>query len=529
MVIAESEIYAELSQVTIASLLSQGGADALCEPSIVQQPMTQIYWTPEVQALWEKLESFQLDDNNAVFDFSARLSKENGWSREFTTRAIQEYKRFLLLAMHAGHPVTPSEAVDQVWHLHLVYTRSYWQVLCGEILGRPLHHEPTKGGAMEGGKFREQYQCTLKSYRRLFGEEPPADVWMSVEHCFRPKVLRWVDVSRHWTLPKPAWLPRVRNRHVMSAAAVAVFALLLVSCDDLNVFDYRGEAFLLFYFYGFAFALFAAWVLAKVASRMMALPVRPVELSDPYEVAMLGGGERRALDAVLASLFARRMIEVQSEGPRKPATLHLVSGIIDSRQHAVEQRVLQTLPQDIRSLRKLFTPLAEKLRSNLEYSGLMLSSGQRSQIQLITVAPLMLMMVIGVAKVFVGLERGRPVAVLVFALVMSLIVMCVVLSMIARRTPAGEAEWKRMAKPAMAPRFNESEPTSPEAGHLAAMAVALAGTHALAGAGYEPLYQSLHRSQAASSSGCGSSGCGGGGDGGGGGCSGCGGCGGGGD
>ena len=497
--------------------------------------MTQQHWTPEVQALWEKLKSFQLDDNNAVFDFSARLSKENGWSREFTTRAIQEYKRFLLLAMHAGHPVTPAEAVDQVWHLHLVYTRSYWQVLCSQILGRPLHHEPTKGGAMEGGKFREQYQRTLDSYRRLFGEEPPADIWTSVEHCFRSKILRWVDVSRHWTLPKPAWLPRVRARHAVSAAALAVFAMLLVSCDDLNVFDYRGEDFLVFYAGGFAIALVVSIVLAKIATRIVAPSARVTSVSDPYEVAMLAGGEQRALDAALSSLFARRMLEVQTDGPRKPATLHLVPGIIDSRLHAVEQRVLQTLPQDLRSLRKLFTPLAEKLRRNLESSGLMLSSGQRSQIQLITAAPLVLMMVIGVAKVFIGLERERPVAFLVIALVMSLIVMCLVLSMIARRTPAGEAAWKQMTKPAMAPRLKESEPALPEAGYLASMAVALAGTSALAGAGYEPLYQTVHRPQAASSSGCGSSGCGasgcggGGGDGGGDGGSGCGGCGGGGD
>jgi uncharacterized protein (TIGR04222 family) len=276
-------------------------------------------------------------------------------------------------------------------------------------------------------------------------------------------------------------------------------------------------------------------VLAKVATKIVAPSAGATSVSDPYELAMLGGGERRALDAALALLFARRMIEVQSHGPRQPATLHLVPGIIDSRLHAVEQRVLQTLPQDLRGLRKLFAPLAEKLRRNLESAGFMLSSGQRSQIQLIVAAPLVLMMLIGVAKVFIGLERERPVAFLVMALVVSLIVLCVVLSKVARRTLAGEAAWKQMAKPAMAPRLKESEPALPEAGHLAAMAVALVGTSALAGAGYEPLYQTVHRPQASSSSGCGSSGCGasgcggGGGDGGGDGGGGCGGCGGGGD
>jgi uncharacterized protein (TIGR04222 family) len=257
---------------------------------------------------------------------------------------------------------------------------------------------------------------------------------------------------------------------------------------------------------------------------MVAPPVLSDKVSDPYEVAMLGGGEQRALDAALASLFAQRILEVESHGPRQPATLHQVPGIIDSRLHPVDQRVLQTLPQDLRSLRKLFTPLAEKLRRNLEASGLMLSNSQRSQIQLITLAPLVLMMLIGVLKVFVGLERERPVVVLVFALVISLIVMCVVLSMIARRTPAGEVAWKKMAKPAMAPLLNEGEPALPQTGHLAAMAVALAGTNALAVAGYEPLYHTLHSPQASSSSGCGGGGDSGGGDGGGG----CGGCGGGG-
>ena len=123
--------------------------------------------------MWAKLESFQFDnDNNAVFEFEARLAKENGWSREFASRVIQEYRRFLLLAMQSGHPVTPSDEVDQAWHLHLVYTRSYWERLCRDVLGRPLHHEPTTGGVDESGKFHTQYERTLDSYRRLFGAAP---------------------------------------------------------------------------------------------------------------------------------------------------------------------------------------------------------------------------------------------------------------------------------------------------------------------------------------------------------------------
>ena len=78
-------------------------------------------------------------------------------------RAIEEYKRFVFLAMAAGHPVTPLDEVDQVWHLHLCYTRSYWEDLCGEVLRAPLHHGPTRGGAAERARFDDQYRRTLAS------------------------------------------------------------------------------------------------------------------------------------------------------------------------------------------------------------------------------------------------------------------------------------------------------------------------------------------------------------------------------
>ena len=67
-------------------------------------------------------------------------------------RAIEEYRRFLLLGVAAGHPVSPSDTVDQVWHLHLTYTRRYWDTLCRDTLGRLLHHEPTQGGAVEDAR-----------------------------------------------------------------------------------------------------------------------------------------------------------------------------------------------------------------------------------------------------------------------------------------------------------------------------------------------------------------------------------------
>ena len=118
-----------------------------------------------------------------------------------------EYQRFLYLAMVAGHPVTPSEAVDQAWHLHLVYTKSYWQQLCRDVLGRDLHHEPTTGGAHEGAKFVDWYSRTLESYQTTFGEPPPAEIWPDPARRFANAADGcWIDTSQFWLVPRPCFM-----------------------------------------------------------------------------------------------------------------------------------------------------------------------------------------------------------------------------------------------------------------------------------------------------------------------------------
>jgi hypothetical protein len=82
------------------------------------------------EILWKKIESFELDDPQSSFMFTDRLARENGWSIEYAIRTVSEYKRFIFLMCIAEHPLTPSDQVDQVWHLHLLYTESYWIDLC---------------------------------------------------------------------------------------------------------------------------------------------------------------------------------------------------------------------------------------------------------------------------------------------------------------------------------------------------------------------------------------------------------------
>ena len=127
--------------------------------------------------IWVALSLYVIGPAHAGLPFDKRLARENGWTDAHAARVIEEYKRFCFLAVTSGHVVTPSDAVDQAWHLHLSYSRDYWQRFCPRVLGRELHHEPTTGGAGQKQLHFEQYARTLQSYERIFGRSPPADLW----------------------------------------------------------------------------------------------------------------------------------------------------------------------------------------------------------------------------------------------------------------------------------------------------------------------------------------------------------------
>lgn len=141
--------------------------------------------------LWQALERYQVGPPDAALSFAARLARENRWDAAFAERVVGEYKRFCFLAVTAGHEVTPSDAVDQAWHLHLTYSRDYWERFCPEVLGAPLHHGPTAGGTAERDRYFEQYAQTLKSYEAAFGP-PPVDVWPDARTRFldHPRAFR---------------------------------------------------------------------------------------------------------------------------------------------------------------------------------------------------------------------------------------------------------------------------------------------------------------------------------------------------
>lgn len=182
-----------------------------------------------LETLKQRLEAFQFDEDGTVDRFRVRLARENGWTSDYAARVVKEYERFLLLAVTAEHSVTPPDAVDQVWHLHLTYSDSYWNRLCPEVLGRPLHHHPSKGGPGARQTYMLDYAQTLESYGRVFGEPPPADIWPAPAVRFG-RDLRWlrVNLTDHWVLPRRS----VRIAAVVSAAVLGLACIEALSRNE---------------------------------------------------------------------------------------------------------------------------------------------------------------------------------------------------------------------------------------------------------------------------------------------------------
>ena len=175
--------------------------------------------------LWQRIAAHPIGLPDATLTFAARLARENRWTPTYTQRVIEEYRRFCYLAITAGHEVTPSDQVDQAWHLHLTYSRDYWEVFCPLVLGHPLHHGPTAGGAQEGERFGHQYAATLASYEAAFGPVPD-DVWSPAADRFliHPRAFRML----------PGQVLLWRHQLWLLAVAALVLGLVLVGIGWLG-------------------------------------------------------------------------------------------------------------------------------------------------------------------------------------------------------------------------------------------------------------------------------------------------------
>jgi uncharacterized protein (TIGR04222 family) len=481
------------------------------------------------EELWQRIENLAIDDDGVQLTFVDRLARENGWSREFARRVVAEYKRFVFMAMVAEHEVTPSDAVDEAWHLHLTYTRSYWNDLCRNVLGRPLHHIPTRGGKSETSRHLDQYRQTLATYQEHFGEAAPADIWPAAEERFAGAKHVRVNRAEAWIIPKPRW-PRglVREGTIVTTALAAPVVMGIA-----NPFDMTGPEFLRFYGIICAMAIPVAIALRHFLRQDEPLTdERPLT---PYEVACLGGGVPGVLRACLATLVLdkRLMLTTGEKYPQFEATVPPESG-----QHEIERVMLRqashengaTTPELLAAARTA----GEQIQDSLRARGLMESQESFAAARWGPLLILVPVLLLGLVKVAVGIFRDKPVVILIFW-VIALALLIAYFCTVPLRTRRGQAKLRELKSQHDRLRSLDlgsatREPMMPVASNDLLLAAGLFGLASLNHPDVTALNKSLRpistnnqTNSCGASTGCSSGGCGGGGGGCGGGCGGCGG------
>lgn len=135
--------------------------------------------------------------------FIERLMKENSWTRPFTQRVIDEYKKFIFMAIK--HRVAPSYEIDQVWHTHILFTKEY-QAMCDTFVGTFLHHNPTDTKHVRTiGK--DEYMATKEAYRWTFGQEPPNDIWTN----WKKSHYVYINLFNNWVIPHGDWKTLIKT------------------------------------------------------------------------------------------------------------------------------------------------------------------------------------------------------------------------------------------------------------------------------------------------------------------------------
>lgn len=497
-------------------------------------------------ALWNRIQAYSPDDPASALPFSARLARDQQWTRGFALRVVEEYKRFAFLCIAAGHPCTPSPTVDEAWHLHLLYSRNYWETFCRDVLQSRLHHEPTRGGPEERAKHTDWYQRTLTSYRAHFGE-PPGDIWPETATVPSAKTLpSSVQSDTHWILRKPAWW-RSGNRDAAVLFATGGLALAAAGCSaegmtGIPLLDWHGPEFLIFYLGALALTTgYSFFVARRHRQRLNAEAATRTAPTDPYELAALAGGPERVVQTAIVKLAKQGSILLSgSEG--KELT---VAGPLPNGAHRVEQLLHAELAG---GAPKRPLDLVQSLSQNPVLRELSWSADSIAPSDAVPapkgLAPMWCVLALGVMKLFVGISRERPVLFLAFALGFTLLLLLLLSRR--RRSPLSvrQALVQRIQKQhAQFARQGWNQSRAAASPSDWAMAVGLFGLGSIVGSpfgDYVPLLDPMFHTRRTigsdgSTSGCSgtSSSCSGGSDGGGGGgggCgSGCGGCGGGGD
>lgn len=373
----------------------------------------------EHSSLWSAIQQFPLDDPNAAITFSGKLSAKQKWSPTFTERVVEEYRKFIFLCCISPNGASPSQAVDEAWHLHLTYTKSYWIDLCKNTLGKDIHHYPSRGGDEEDHKHRDWYNETLVLYQSVFESPPPDDIWPPP-----PKDEPYI--------PEPA--TNIRNE-ILALIVMLLLLPLIISAylyRVLSPFSLNGPQFLVFFPLLAISCIICYIILQYEKGRTLKELVAshfPTDAS-AFQMARFLYGKHRAIQTGIVDLLRRSLIVLT---PDKRFMVHkkryreqaneknpLIIGIINDQYDFVNYDMITS---DWYKEEAAAHPALQRLY--------LLAYQQEPYLNKYHV--LLIPFVVGVARFIQGTARGKPVGFLFFEMFALLAVSIIVARIFSRK------------------------------------------------------------------------------------------------
>lgn len=361
------------------------------------------------QELWHKIVSFELDDPSANYGFSTRLANENFWTSAFTEQAILEYKKFMYLAATVNTMVSPSEVVDKVWHLHLLFTESY-QEFC-HLLGKYIHHIPSTRSKKEFEQFSRAKEQTKELYEEIFGKQP-ANIWY------------YADMFDSLNLPKatisvPIFL--LLGIVITACLATPAYFLLLPIYSNINNPDFVNGLAAVYFFVLILLEWYNTTKLQQILTQFA--PTSFVYTLQPFELVYLTSTQiSKVIAGTINELIDNGGIKIKPNNSLELTLLNKAS----NKEHW----------QVVHSMKKtgtiLYVDLVKKLESSPIFANIansmeqlnkyMVNSRVFGRLFYTNFAILALLLLLSSTRIAIGIVRQKPVAIITFATIIGLII-----------------------------------------------------------------------------------------------------------
>lgn len=184
----------------------------------------------------------------------------------------------------------------------------------------------------------------------------------------------------------------------------------------MNPLDLTGPQFLVFYLAWGMGGLVLAWMLRAVRLHKFGALVdtRPwipgyyPQESEAYAIALLRGGRKEAVRILLGRLASAGLVDVTEERARRipdPEKEHRLLPLERTALHAVQPDGLSSAVES--AIELAVSPDLDTLELDLERQGLLTSPAERQALRNVQGLALLVILGLGLAKLFVALDRGK--------------------------------------------------------------------------------------------------------------------------